>query len=67
MNTISYLRLFDGRICTKCNKFKVYRDFRLVPVLHSFFMNDRRVHEYAMRFFEHGHFETEETRQPITA
>src|SRR4051812_32259250 len=41
------------------------RDFRLVPVLHSFFMNDKRVHEYAMRFFEHGHFETRESRQPI--
>jgi hypothetical protein len=55
----------DGVITVESTRLRGARDFRLVPVLHSFFMNDKRVHEYAARFFEHGHFETAETRQPI--
>lgn len=56
----------DGVITVDSTRLPGARDFRLLPVLHSFFMNDKRVHEYAIRFFEHGHFESEETRQPIT-
>lgn len=56
----------DGVVTVESTRLPGARDFRLVPVLHSFFMNDKRVQEYAMRFFEHGHFETEESRQPIT-
>jgi hypothetical protein len=55
----------DGVVTVESTRLLGARDFRLVPVLHSFFMNDKRVHEYAIRFFEHGHFETEESRQPI--
>jgi hypothetical protein len=55
----------DGVVTVESTRLPGARDFRLVPVLHSFFMNDKRVHEYAMRFFEHGHFETAESRQPI--
>jgi hypothetical protein len=42
-------------------------DFRLLPVLHSFFMNDSRVHEMTRRFLIHGHLESENTRQPVEA
>src|SRR4051812_25833938 len=55
----------DGVVTVESTRLPRARDFRLVPVLHSFFMNDKRVHEYAMRFFEHGHFESSENRQPI--
>jgi hypothetical protein len=55
----------DGVITVDSTRLPGARDFRLVPVLHSFFMNDKRVHEYANRFFEHGHFESAESRQPI--
>jgi hypothetical protein len=55
----------DGVITVESTRLSGARDFRLVPVLHSFFMNDKRVHEYANRFFEHGHFESAESRQPI--
>jgi hypothetical protein len=34
-------------------------------VLHSFFMNDPKVHEMTARFLAHGYFESAETRQPI--
>jgi hypothetical protein len=55
----------DGVVTVESTRLPGARDFRLVPVLHSFFMNDKRVHDYATRFFEQGHFETVETRQPI--
>jgi hypothetical protein len=55
----------DGVVTVESTRLPGARDFRLLPVLHSFFMNDPRVHAYAMRFLQHGHFESEETRQPI--
>jgi hypothetical protein len=55
----------DGVVTVESTRLPGAHDFRVLPVLHSFFMNDKRVHEYAMRFFEHGHFETAESRQPI--
>jgi hypothetical protein len=55
----------DGVVTVESTRLPGARDFRLLPVLHSFFMNDKRVHEYAIRFFQHGHFESDETRQPI--
>jgi hypothetical protein len=55
----------DGVITVESTRLPGARDFRLLPVLHSFFMNDKRVHEYANRFFENGHFESSENRQPI--
>jgi len=55
----------DGVVTVESTRLPGARDFRLLPVLHSFFMNDKRVHEFAIRFFKHGYFETEETRRPI--
>ncbi|HVT27071.1 MAG TPA: lipase, partial [Lacipirellulaceae bacterium] len=55
----------DGVVTVASTRLAGARDFRLLPVLHTFFMNDRRVQEYAVRFLRHGYFESEETRQPI--
>lgn len=55
----------DGVVTVDSTRLPGACDFRLLPVLHSFFMNDKRVHEYAQRFFEHGYFESAETRRPI--
>jgi len=55
----------DGVVTVESTRLPGARDFRLLPVLHSFFMNDRRVHEYAIKFLQHGHFESDDTRQPI--
>ena len=41
------------------------RDFKVLPVLHSFMMNDTAVMEHTLRFLEHGHFVSEEAREPI--
>ena len=57
----------DGVVTVESTRLPGARDFRLLPVLHSFFMNDRRVHELAIQFLRHGHFESEETRQPIAS
>jgi hypothetical protein len=55
----------DAVITVESTRLTGARDFRRLPVLHSFFMNDRRVHEYTVRFLTHGHFESEDARQPI--
>ncbi len=57
----------DGVITVESTRLPGARDFRLLPVLHSFFMNDRRVHEHANQFLRHGYFESEQSRQPIAA
>lgn len=41
------------------------RDFRLVPVWHTFMMNDERIQRYTLEFLSHGYFESEAERQPI--
>jgi hypothetical protein len=55
----------DGVVTVESTRLPDARDFRCLPVLHSFFMNDRKVHEMTVRFLRHGHFESDETRQPI--
>ncbi|MEX0937585.1 MAG: lipase [Pirellulales bacterium] len=40
-------------------------DFRVVPVGHTFMMNDPFVQKYVLQFLQHGYFETEQTTQPI--
>jgi hypothetical protein len=42
-------------------------DFVVLPVIHSFIMDDPRVQEYTLRFLEKGFFVSEEARQPIPA
>jgi hypothetical protein len=55
----------DAVVTVDSTRLPKARDFRVLPVLHSFFMNDSRVHEMTRRFIEHGFFESEATRQPI--
>ena len=42
-------------------------DFLVVPVLHTFFMDDPTVRECTLRFLQEGHFVSENKRQPIPA
>jgi hypothetical protein len=55
----------DGVVTIESTRLTGARDFRRLPVLHSFFMNDKNVREYTVRFLSHGHFESDDTRQPI--
>jgi pimeloyl-ACP methyl ester carboxylesterase len=41
------------------------RDFRVLPVHHTFIMDDPNVHRYTLDFFKHGWFESDEKRQSI--
>jgi hypothetical protein len=57
----------DGVVTIESTRLAGARDFRRLPVLHSFFMNDKTAREYTVRFLNHGHFESLDTRQPIEA
>jgi hypothetical protein len=57
----------DAVVTVDSTRLPTARDFRLLPVLHSFFMNDSRVHEMTRQFLTHGYFESEASRQPIAA
>lgn len=41
------------------------RDFLVLPVLHTWMMNNPRVQECTLRFLQHGYFVSEEERDPI--
>ncbi len=43
------------------------RDFALLPVAHTFIMNNKKVQEYTLQFFRNGYFISERERQPIVA
>ncbi len=57
----------DGVVTVESTRLPGARDFRCLSVLHSFFMNDRKVHELTARFLAHGYFESDDTRQPIVS
>ncbi len=40
-------------------------DFVIVPAVHTYIMDDARVHEYTLRFLRHEYFIAEEVRAPI--
>ncbi len=40
-------------------------DFAIVPVAHTFIMDDDNVQQLTLRFLMHGHFVSEDRRQPI--
>lgn len=40
-------------------------DFRVVPNVHTFLMDDAEVQEMSLKFVKHGYFETDADRQPI--
>jgi hypothetical protein len=55
----------DAVITVESTRLAGARDFRVLPILHSIFMNDTRVQEYTVRFLNEGHFESDDKRQPI--
>jgi len=46
----------DGTVSLTSTRLAGSRDSAVVPVLHSFIMNDARVHQYALRFLKTGRF-----------
>ena len=57
----------DAVITVESTRLAGAHDFRVLPVLHTFFMDDKRARELTLRFLNHGHFESEDSRQPIAA
>lgn len=41
------------------------RDFAVLPVGHTFMMDDSQTQEYTLRFLQHGYFVSEEERRPL--
>ncbi len=57
----------DGTVTVESARLAGAHDFRCLPVMHSFIMDDKQVREATLRFLKQGHFESEEKRQPIPA
>ncbi len=55
----------DGTVTVKSTRLDGARDFVVVPMLHTFMIDQVKVHEHTLRFLQHGHFVSEEKRQPV--
>ena len=55
----------DGVISVATTKLAGARDFALLPVLHSFVLNNDKAHEYVLRFLKHGYFISAQRRRPL--
>lgn len=55
----------DGTVRVESTRLQGAADFLLLPVLHSFMMNDFEIQERTLQFLKKGYFTTEEARQPI--
>ena len=55
----------DGTISVDSTKLAGARDFVVVPVLHTFIMDNATVQQYVLRFLRHGHFVSEKQRRPL--
>jgi len=55
----------DGTVSVASTRLAGAADFTLVPVLHTFVMNDPAVIEQTVRFLKHGYFISPEARRPI--
>ena len=55
----------DGTIDVETTKLTGARDFLVVPVLHSFIMDNATVQECVLRFLRHGHFVSERQQHPL--
>ncbi len=40
-------------------------DFAVLPVAHTFIMDDDTVQQYTLRFLQHGYFQSQDQRQPL--
>lgn len=57
----------DATISVETTKLEGASDFIVLPILHSFVMDDARVQEYTLRFLDHGYFISEQERHPLEA
>lgn len=55
----------DGVISVETAKLAGARDFAVLPVLHSFIMNDDQAQAYVRHFLEYGCFVSEPERRPV--
>jgi hypothetical protein len=55
----------DGVVTVESTRLRGARDFRRLPVLHSFFMDNKQVQELTVSFLREGHFESDDKRQPV--
>ncbi len=55
----------DAVVTVDSTKLAGARDFVVLPVLHSFVMNDATVQEYTLRFLQHGYFVSRRQRHPL--
>ncbi len=57
----------DGVVTVESTRLAGARDFRVLPVIHTFIMNDPQVQSYILSFLANGYFESEAARGPILA
>ena len=55
----------DATISVETAKLAGARDFIVLPIIHSFIMNDARVQKMTLEFLRHGHFVSESKRHPL--
>jgi pimeloyl-ACP methyl ester carboxylesterase len=55
----------DGTISVDIAKLSGARDFTVLPIMHTFIMNDAGVKELTLRFLQHGYFFSDEQRHPL--
>jgi pimeloyl-ACP methyl ester carboxylesterase len=55
----------DGVISVETAKLPGAHDFVVVPVLHSFIMDDAKVQQYTLSFMKHGYFVSAQQRRPL--
>ncbi len=55
----------DGTIAVETAKLAGAADFVVVPCLHSFIMDNRRVQKYVLNFLRHGYFISEQRRHAL--
>jgi len=57
----------DGVITVESTRLPGARDFRVIPVMHTFFMDNTKAQELTLQFLNQGHFESDDKREPITS
>ncbi len=55
----------DGAVPVETARLAGARDFAVLPILHTFIMNDKRVQEYTLRFLREGYFISDAERHSI--
>jgi hypothetical protein len=57
----------DAVVSVESTRLDGASDFRVLPLMHTFMMNDATLQEYTLRFLQKGHFTTEDDKTPIDA